>query len=104
ELTPPIVVLPPDPPSAGYWLSPMLSWILSIGNPSVSPATIRMAVRVPVPRSWLPILIFTEPSEWILISQLLLWPRPPQVWMARPKPRLFTPEPCPRGCHALFQP
>src|SRR5205814_7231884 len=25
--TPPMVVLPPEPPDAGYWLSPMFNWI-----------------------------------------------------------------------------
>src|SRR5437763_10049159 len=79
ELTPPIVVLPPEPPDEGYWLSPISRVSAFRGRPNESAATIRMAVRVPTPKSWVPIFIFTEPSGWMVRAQLLLCPRPPQV-------------------------
>src|SRR5437016_13859997 len=79
ELTPPMVVLPPEPPDEGYWLSPISRVSAFRGRPSESAATMRMAVRVPTPKSWVPIFIFTEPSGWMVRAQLLLWPLPPKV-------------------------
>ncbi len=61
--TPPIVVEPPDPPDTGYCVSPIIRLMVSSGTPSVSAATAMMHVRVPVPRSCVPIFISTLPSE-----------------------------------------
>ncbi len=86
-------------------MSPIFSVIASTGMPSDSLMTIRIAVRVPVPRSCVAIFISTAPSEWMVRSQWLSCPRPPQVWMESPKPRLIGP--CvlsPRGCQRFFQP
>ena len=47
-------------------LSPILSLMACIGSPKVSAATCVMMVRVPVPRSWLPISISTLPSGWMV--------------------------------------
>ena len=59
---PPMVVLPPEPPDGGYWLSPILTLTASSGRPSVSASTMLSAVRVPMPRSCVPIFSSTEPS------------------------------------------
>ena len=61
-LTPPTVVLPPEGPSGGYLLSPIVTFTASTGRPSVSATTMAITVRVPVPRSWLPSFTSTEPS------------------------------------------
>src|SRR5689334_17616823 len=58
----PMVVLPPEGPLAGYLDEPMLILMASIGNPNVSPSTIAQAVRVPVPKSWVPQKVSTPPS------------------------------------------
>jgi hypothetical protein len=56
------VVDPPDGPDAGKLLSPIFTFTMLMGRPSVSAATMAMIVRVPDPRSWLPSSISTEPS------------------------------------------
>ena len=89
--TPPTVVDPPDPPDGGSELSPMFSLMALIGRPSVSAATCTMIVRVPVPRSWLPSSTSTEPSGLMTVRHLLVWPPPPQVCMATPRPRFTGP-------------
>ena len=46
--------------------SPILTVIISIGSEKVSAATIASAVRVPVPRSFVPIRSSTDPSLLML--------------------------------------
>src|SRR6185369_6702314 len=90
--TPPTVVEPPEAPEGGRELSPILSVIAPRGKPSVSAATMVMMVRVPVPRSWLHSSTSTVPSGWMLVRHWLLWPPPPHVLMASPRPRFIGPE------------
>src|SRR5436190_681159 len=69
--TPPTVVEPPDPPSGGRSFVPMTSFTWPICKPSVSAATCVMMVRVPVPRSCVPISIETVPSGLITVRHWL---------------------------------
>ena len=66
----------------------MRTTTMFMGTPSVSATTCAMQVRVPVPRSCVPIMISTVPSALILARHLEACPRPPQVAMPMPKPRL----------------
>ncbi len=104
EETPPMVVEPPEPFEKGRELSPITTFTASSGRPKVSAATMLMAVRVPVPRSWLPNSTSTEPSGLMVVRHWLACPPPCQVDIATPTPRLMGPEPeSPRGCHFFFQ-
>ena len=81
----------------------MLTVMARTGSPSVSAATMAITVRVPVPKSWLPSSTATDPSGWIVVRQVLAWPRPNHVHTPRPIPRFTAPLPdCPRGCHVFF--
>ena len=48
-------------------------------------------MRVPVPRSCEPSLASTEPSELMVTSHSEAVPRPPQVCIDMPSPRLIGP-------------
>ncbi len=77
----------------------------SSGRPSESARTIAITVRVPVPMSCEEILASAVASGWIVTSQLLRWPRPPQVWIDIPSPRLRGPRAgSPRGCQRWRHP
>ena len=101
---PSTVVDPPEALSGGRSLNPIAkSSIAPIGSPRVSAATWVMMVRVPVPKSWVPISTSTELSGLMVVRH---WsgalPRPRRK--PRPRPRFTGPEPpCPRGCHSFFQ-
>src|SRR5439155_5040201 len=103
ELTPPTVVLPPEPPEGGYALSPILTLTVSTGRPRVSAATIAITVRVPVPRSCEPSSAETDPSGLIVTLHSLACGPPPHVCIERPSPFLMWPPALsPRRCHFLF--
>ena len=68
-------------------LSPMASLIWPIGRPRVSAATWVMMVRVPVPRSCVPISTSTEPSGLMVVRAVQAWPAPPQALTPMPSPR-----------------
>ena len=71
EETPPTVVEPPEAPDRRIACCRRCRSLMAvIGSPSVSAATCVMMVRVPVPRSWLPISSTTEPSGLIVVRQL----------------------------------
>ena len=65
-------------------LDPIASLTWLIGRPSVSATTCVMMVRVPVPRSWVPISIETEPSGLMTARHCDWWPPPPPRWARRP--------------------
>src|SRR5258706_11198198 len=91
-LTPAAVVLPPDPPLIGYIVSPISGRIALGERPKVSAAITAINVRVPVPRSCVPILTTTTPSDEI--SQGAVEgprPPPPHVLIATPIPVLMGP-------------
>src|ERR1043166_8495865 len=74
---PPIVVLPPEGPDCGYSFLPIRTLTASSGRPRVSATTIPTHVRVPTPRSCVPIFASTEPSGLIVTSHSEGCPCPP---------------------------
>ena len=89
---PAAVVLPPEPPLAGYIVSPISGLMLLTGVPNVSAATMATSVRVPVPRSCVPHRTTTVPSEEIsTVGRAGPLPPPPQVLIATPMPVLIGP-------------
>src|SRR3990172_567669 len=102
--TPPIVMLPPDPLDEGYRFDPMFTLTDDSGMPKVSASTMPIAVRVPVPRSWLPAVLSTVPSGFTRTRHVPTPAPPPQVCSAMPTPCLTAlPGPLPAGCHLPFQ-
>src|ERR1019366_4706511 len=102
EDAPPTVVDPPEAPPGGRLLSPMTSLIWPIWRPRVSAATWVIMVRVPVPRSWVPISSSTEPSGLMVVRAVQAWPAPPQALTARPRPRRTAPFSEPHGFQSLL--
>ena len=101
---PPIVELPPELPDGGYVFSPIFTVTALSGTPNVSAATIVSAVRVPVPRSFVPMRSSIVPSLFTMHMHCDAWPAPPQVASDRPSPRFTGPADVPRGRHFFFQP
>ena len=102
EEAPPTVVEPPELPPGGKLLSPMTSLICPICSPRVSAATCVIIVRVPVPKSWVPISSNTEPSGLIVTRPVHACPAPPQALTPMPSPRRTAPVCDPRGFQSLL--
>ena len=80
-----------------------LTW--PICSPRLSAAIWVITVRVPVPRSCVPISTETDPSGLMTVRQLLAWPLPFQAAKPTPRPRLTGPdEPCRGGATASSTP
>ena len=98
------------PPEAGEYIpvsvSPRTTLICSGRSPRTSAATTAIAVRVPVPMSWVPQTHSTFPSEWMRTAASAGGPPYiPQTAVPMPRPRRTVPAESPSpGARRLDQP